>query len=155
MQPIQEPPVVPKPKTPPDPAAGIQFIAPDYYELSGDDISVSFYPTAAGGQPWLIYHDPQRTVGFRGNEIRRIEVPDIGTIVSVTLHLTVDFGSTTFSLVVPQVNLVDRLGASAPIRTIGITTVHRVGVLPPQYGQRELYTETTLTGTAWNKIIPL
>jgi len=36
MQPIQESPTVPKPKTPPDPAAVIQFITPDYYELSGD-----------------------------------------------------------------------------------------------------------------------
>ncbi|HET9377838.1 MAG TPA: hypothetical protein VFO40_22900 [Chthoniobacterales bacterium] len=155
MQPIQESPTVPKPKTPPDPAAVIQFITPDYYELSGDNISVSYYPTAAGGQPWLIYHDPQLTRGFRGNEIRNVDVPDLGTIVSVTLHPTVDFGSTTFSLLVPQVNLVDRLGASAPIRTIGITTVHRGGILPPRYGQRELYTETALSGTAWNKIIPL
>jgi hypothetical protein len=155
MHPIQEPPIVSQPRVSPDAAVGIQFIAPDYYELSGEGISVSYYPTAAGGVPWLIYHDSQRTVAFRGEQVRTVAVPDVGTIVSVTVHMTVDFGSTTFSLVVPQVNLVDRLGASASIRTVGITTDHRLGFVPPRYGQRELYTLTPLTGTAWNKIIPL
>lgn len=61
--------------------------------------------------------------------------------------MTVDTGSTSFTLLVPQVNL-DQTN-QAPVRTVGITTQHRFSVIPAfNRGQIELYTVTDLTGTA-------
>jgi hypothetical protein len=153
MSPTQDPTILSERNVFPD-AAAIQFVSPDYYELSGDGITVSYYPSAAGGKAWLFYHDAQREETFSGDQIRRLETPDLGTVVSVTLQITVDVGSTTFSLLIPQVKLVDRLGAFAFIRTDAITTAHRFGIVPLP-GQRDFYTVTPLAGVAWNKIIPL
>ena len=134
----------------------VQFRSPDLYQLSGGGIDVSYLPTGAGGVAHFTYHDPQRTLQFMGNEIRTVEVPDLGTVVSVTLVLTVDSGSTTFSVLFPKVNLPDRLGASAAIRTEGITTFHRFSIVPVfNQGQLETYTVTALYGTASGTIIPL
>ena len=59
----------------------------------------------------------------------------------------VDSGSTTFTLLVPIVNL----GPSqqSPIDTVGITTIHRFSIVPAfNHGQTELYKITSLTGSA-------
>jgi hypothetical protein len=70
--------------------------------------------------------------------------------------LTVDSGSTTFSVLIPKTTLHSTLGASTQIQTEGITTVHRFGLAPVfNLGQDELYTVTPLRGTASNLIIPL
>ena len=51
----------------------------------------------------LAYHDLVRNLSFAGSDIRTVDVADIGTIVSVTLKITVDVGSTTFSVFIPRV----------------------------------------------------
>jgi len=102
-----------------------------------------------GGLTHFTYHDPRQTQNFIGNQIRTVEVPDLGTVVSVTLSITVDSGSTTFSVLLPQVNLPNQPGASVFIRTTGITTLHRLSIVPGlNFGQQEIYTVTRLTGTA-------
>jgi hypothetical protein len=132
------------------------FVAPDHYQLSGGGISITFLPVGAGGLAHLQYQDPQRTLNFTGEQIRKVEVPDLGTVVSVTLTLTVDSGSTTFSVLIPKTTLQATTGSSAHIRTEGITTVHRFSLVPAfNLGQDELYTVTPLHGTASNVIIPL
>ena len=132
------------------------FTAPDHYQLSGGGISIIYLPTGAGGLAHLQYQDSQRTLNFSGDQIRRVEVPDIGSIVSVTLTITVDTGSTTFSVLIPKTTLPNNIGSSAHIRTDGITTVHRFSIIPAfNLGQDELYTVTPLRGTASNVIIPL
>jgi hypothetical protein len=134
----------------------VQLGTPDLYQLHGDGISVTYHPVFVGGLPALTYQDAQRTLSFRGNEIRRVDVPDLGTIVSVTLVMTVDTGSTTFSLLVPPVNLPNHTGASTHISTVGITTVHRRSPVPAaNLGQRAVYTVTHLHGSASLVIIPL
>ena len=132
------------------------FTAPNHYQLSGGGISVTYLPVGAGGLAHLNYQDAQRTLNFTGDQIRKVDVPDLGSIVSVTLTITVDTGSTTFSVLIPQTTLQGGIGASAHIRTDGITTVHRFS--PVQIfnlGQDELYTVTPLRGTAASVIIPL
>lgn len=121
-------------------------VAPDLFVLAGGGLHVT-YSTSSVGAPHLTYHDAFRTLSFSGNQIRTVAVPDLGTVVSVTIVLTVDTGSTTFSVLIPQVNLAG--AASVPISTEGITTVHRFSVIPVlNHGQREFYTVTPLTGTA-------
>ena len=132
------------------------FTSPDHYQVSGGGISVVYLPTGAGGVAHLQYQDSLRNMNFSGDQIRRVDVPDVGSIVSVTLILTVDSGSTTFSVLIPQTTLQNTLGSSAHIRTEGITTVHRFGLVPAfNLGQDELYTVTAMHGTASNVIIPL
>jgi hypothetical protein len=88
---------------------------------------------------------------FTGSEIRSVEVPDLGTLVSVTILLTIDSGSTTFTLLLPRVNLPapPALPTLVPVTTEGIAIGHRFPMFPPlQHGQQEFYTVTPLQGTA-------
>ena len=105
---------------------------------------------------------PIQPLGLTGSRIssttihsRRFNFPgirctldsEIGTLVTVTIRLTVDTGSTSFTLVVPQVNL-DQSN-HAHITTFGVTALHRFSVVPAfNEGQTELYTVTELSGTA-------
>ena len=135
---------------------------PNYYQFSGSGpLHITFAPDgvpdprtgASDGQPHFIYQDAQQTKRFVGNQVRIVPC-DLGRLVSVTLVLTIDSGSTSFSLLVPTVQLLD--GAPQPVQTEGITTVHRFsipvvvgGVIQPwNIGQDDLYTFTKLTGSA-------
>jgi hypothetical protein len=132
---------------------------PNQFHLHGGGIAVSYFPEGSGpittsGPIRLIYQDAQRTLSFAGGDVRTVEVPDLGTVVSVTLVRTVDLGTTTFSLVVPQV-LVPPHAAPVPVHTEGVTTVHRTFLAGPGLAQRETYTVTPLDGTASRGILPL
>ena len=120
----------------------------NHFSLSGHRIHVDFSTTSLTGQPQLSYHDAVRTLSFTGNDIRIADVPDLGSVVSVTLNITVDVGSTTFSVLIPHVS-VSGIGGSAPVSTNGITTIHKMPFAPQlNRGQRDLYHVTHLTGVA-------
>jgi hypothetical protein len=126
-------------------------VTPNLWVLSGSGIHVRYstiaWPGPAGG-PHLIYQGAT-TLSFSGNQIRSVDVADLGVIVSVTLQLTVDAGSTTFSVLLPQTTLVQQSpSSSVPVTTEGITTHHAGPLLPPAQGQHEFYTVTRLTGSA-------
>ncbi len=126
-----------------------QLATPDRYDLSGDDITILYLPSGAGGQASFTYKDPQRTLTFRGDEIRCVPVPELGTVLSVTLTMSADSGSTTFSVLLPQVNLPNHFGASVFIRTEGISTIHPLLPNPAMsQAQGDIYTVTSLRGTA-------
>jgi len=92
-----------------------------------------------------------RTHDFKGQDVRVVQVPDLGTLVSVTIFLTIDSGSSTFTLLLPRVNLPAQPFSSAPVSTDGITTAHHFSLLPAfQHGQQDFYSVTPLNGTAWN-----
>jgi hypothetical protein len=140
----------------PQPPTSAAVVAPNLYQLTGAGISINYIPSGAGGQPFFTYQDLHRTLHFFGKEIQQAEVADLGTVVSVTLVITIDLGSTTFSVLLPRVNLPDHLGASAFIRTEGITTVHSLSFAPGvNLGQRDTYTVAALSGTASLGIVPL
>jgi hypothetical protein len=65
--------------------------------------------------------------------------------LDVIFH-TVDSGSTTFTLLVPRVNM--HAGESIAIRTDGITALHRFSIAPVLHGQLDFYTVHPLSGTA-------
>jgi hypothetical protein len=134
-------------------------VKPNQYHLAGHGISVSYFPEGFGpvpkdGPDRLFYQDAHRHLVFNGSEIRKSDVPDLGTILSVTIVQTVDVGSTTFSLILPHVNLPQGPHPSATIHTEGITTVHRAFVKLIGHPQVETYTVACLTGTANNGILP-
>ena len=126
------------------------------FELSGHGIDITFMPVGAGGLAHFTYQDAQRSLAFTGDQIRSVPIGDLGTVVSVTLVLTPDSGSTTFSVLIPHVNLDSQRGASAPVHTDGITTHHRFSLVPQLLrGQLERYHVTPMHGTASSVIIPL
>lgn len=127
--------------------AGVKPVAPNLYKLSGGHMHVTYSASDKAGQPHLSYEDGTRTLSFTGNQIRETKT-EMGTLVSVTIRMTVDTGSTIFTLLVPTVNLASP-SSPAQVKTYGITTVHRFSVVPAaNRGQTELYTMTELSGTA-------
>ena len=127
-------------------AAQVPLAQANLFSLSGSNIYVDYSPSSINGQPRLSYHDPVRNLSFAGSDIRTAEVPDIGTIVSVTLAITVDVGSTTFSVFIPHV--IVPTGGTNPVTTEGITTIHRLPFGPTLPGQREVYRVVRLSGVA-------
>ena len=116
------------------------------FNLSSPHINVSYSNGSLGSILGLTYQDDQQTLQFRDQELRRIST-DLGEEVTVTLCLTVDMGSTTFTLLVPQVGV--ELKQTVPVNTIGITTLHRFSLIPSiDHGQLDSYRVVKLQGTA-------
>jgi len=121
--------------------------APNIYHLRGPNVHVTYATGELGSLKSFEYHDSFQTLRFKGDEIRAVG-SEIGTLVTVTTRLTIDSGSTSFTLLVPTVNLPGP-NSQVPITTEGITTIHRFSVNPKLIrGQTELYTVIQLTGTA-------
>ena len=126
---------------------------PNQYHVQGGGISVSYYPDGFGppvedsGRLLLVYQDAHRSQSFLSDQVRTVKVDDLGMVVSVTLVESVDTGGTTFSRLVPDVQLPEQQ-TSVAIQTEGITTVHRVFVALIGHPQSETYTVTALNGTA-------
>jgi hypothetical protein len=135
---------------------------PNQYHVHGGGKSVSYYPDGFGppvadrGRLLFVYQDEHRSESFfsDGNEVRTVKADDLGMVVSVTIAETIDTGSTTFSLLIPAVELPEQQ-LSVFIRTEGITTVHRVFVGLLGHPQAETYTVTELDGTAAFGPLPL
>ena len=120
--------------------------APDLYSLHGDQLHIMYSTTSFDGKPRFDYQDAAQAHSFEGDQIRTATT-EIGMLVTVTLHRSIDRGSTTFTLLVPTVNL--GLSQQAPITTLGVTTIHRFSPVPAfNQGQTELYRVTPLAGTA-------
>jgi hypothetical protein len=103
-------------------------ITPTLYHVHGSHLNVSYALSGIDGKPHFSYQDAHRALQFSGDQIRTVET-EIGIIATVTLQLTVDSGSTTFSLLVPNVNLNEN-HKSAHITTEGITSIHRFSLVP-------------------------
>jgi hypothetical protein len=120
---------------------------PNLYQVHGKQLFITYSTTSLDGKPRFLYRDPHQTLSFEGDAIRSI-TSELGTEVTVTIHMTVDTGSTSFTLLVPNVNL----GQSdhTPISTIGVTTIHHVFFSNPalSLGQTDTYNVSRLAGTA-------
>lgn len=141
--------------------ASTEATTPNQYHLHDHGISVSYFPEGAGpivegrGPLRFTYQDSFRSLAFYGDEVRTVDVPDLGTIVSVTIVQTVDTGSTSASLLVPIVVLPAPPSSPISIQTDLITTIHRFFVTAIGHPQREVYSVTALTGVASAGILPL
>jgi hypothetical protein len=141
------------------------LVQPNHFQLSGSyhhgsHLNVS-YTTHSGpstpqfpqGPPRFTYQDASQSLSFSGKDVEVVET-QLGQVVTVRIHLTVDQGSTTFSVLIPRVNLVP--GQPTPIHTEGITTIHRLSLAPGlDRGQLDHYSVTPLHGSASDIIVPL
>jgi hypothetical protein len=121
-----------------------KFVAANQFRLNGGDIHVSYGPV--DGLPAFVYVDARQTRTFTGRDITTTETP-AGTLVSVVILSTVDSGSTTFSVLIPPVEV--GVESSAPVQTQGITTWHSFSIVPQAgLGQLDQYGFTALQGIA-------
>jgi hypothetical protein len=140
--------------------ASTPLVQPNLYQLRGGQLHVSYLthsgpatPQFPQGPPHFTYQDASQTLSFSGSDLEVVETA-LGQLVSVRIRITVDAGSTTFSVLVPRVTLI--AGQPAPIHTEGITAIHRFSLVPGvNQGQQDLYTVTPLDGTASDVIVPL
>ena len=115
------------------------------FNFSGHHLHISYSTGALGSRAGLTYQDAHQTKQFNDQEMRRVST-DLGEEVTVTIHLTVDAGSTTFTLIVPRVAL--ELNQHVHVETIGITALHRFPLVPIKHGQLDSYSVVKLQGTA-------
>src|SRR3954470_23803724 len=96
---------------------------PNHFDLSGRSIHVTYFVADRFGQPQVTYHDPTRNESFHGDQVSVVEdTSGLHLIVSVTIVHTIDTGSTSFSFIIPRINLPGE--TVVPVRTLGITAVH-------------------------------
>ena len=125
-------------------------ISPNRFVLQSSDgkTKVDYETTSFVGQPVL-----NLTLGpggpirhFAGSQIR-IRNTEIGTLVSVTTQMTVDSGSTSFSVLIPAVTLTS-ISNHKTISTEAIITHHTGPNSVPITGIHETYKFIPLSGQA-------
>jgi hypothetical protein len=119
---------------------------PNLFTLHGRrGLQVTLATSSFGGKPQLSYHDRTEALQFEGDEIT-FEDTVPGRIASVVLASTVDLGSTTFTLVIPQVNLLG--SGSHAVHTVGLIAVHRTTIGGLGHGQLTSVETVRLRGNA-------
>lgn len=119
---------------------------PDLYDFTGTNLKISYSTTGIDGKARFSYKNGKTALNFSGDEIRTVET-EIGTLVSVTVSMTVDTGSTSFSVLIPKVNLDSKLKST--VKAQGFLTEHKFSMIPNfSTGQRDIYKVYPLTGTA-------
>jgi hypothetical protein len=136
------------------------FVEPNTYELSDfhGNLHVAFYLYSAalpgsGRGHRVTYLDKTTSKEFLGDAVH-IAPTHIGRVVTVTIRQTLESGSTSFTFLLPRVNLLLEGSNRAPIETEGITTTHRQSPMQAlNRGQRDVYSVMPLVGTASRAIV--
>jgi hypothetical protein len=125
-------------------------IQPNRYVLQSSDgnTKVDYETSSFIGQPTLnLTQGPGGPIRhFSGSQIRTRN-SEIGTLVTVTTQLTIDTGSTSFSVLIPAISL----AASAEHKTLAteaIVTSHTGPDSVPSTGVHETYQFIPLKGEA-------
>lgn len=124
-------------------------IQPNRYVLQSTDgkTKVDYETTSFVGQPILNLTQANGPIRhFSGSQIRAINT-EIGTLVSVTTHVTIDTGSTSFSVLIPAISLTSG-STSKAFTTEGIVTAHSGPNSVPSTGVHETYHFIPLHGEA-------
>ena len=123
-----------------------QKITPNQYNLQGQGVSISYSTTSLSGKPQLSFKKGRQTLSFSGDEIGVLDT-SIGALITVTIAKTVDRGFTSFSFLLPTIELTSQ-SAKQLFRTLGITTVHTTTIAGPVKGAQQTYKSVPLRGTA-------
>lgn len=127
-------------------AHAANYTTPNLYQLQGGSLTITYSTSGFDGQPHFSYQNGKQVLNFSGDQIRTVGT-EVGTLVSVTVLRTIDSGSTTFTVLIPRVNLDSTL--SAAIKTEGISTQHKFSMIPSlNLGQTDVYKFTALSGKA-------
>lgn len=123
------------------------MVQANLFELQDLSLKITYSSSSFDGKPQLTYKKGATTRTFHGAEVRHLKT-EIGTVVSVTLKAVPDLATTVFSLLVPQVNVVE--GHKAAIQTKAIETIVRTTIGGPNLvpGQVQTYKTYSLQGNA-------
>ena len=124
-------------------------IQPNRYVLQSNDgkIKVDYETSSFIGQPTLnLTQGPGPIRHFTGSQIRTMNT-EIGTLVTVTTQLTIDTGSTSFSVLIPAISLT-AISDHKAFATEAIITSHSGPVSVPLAGVHETYQFIPLKGEA-------
>jgi hypothetical protein len=117
-------------------------------QSSDGTTKVDYETTSFAGQPVLnLTQGPGGPIRhFAGSQIRTLNT-EIGTLVSVTTQMTVDTGSTSFSVLIPAVTLTS-ISDHKAFSTEAIITHHTGPNSVPLKGVHETYKFIPLSGVA-------
>ena len=124
-------------------------IQPNRYVLQSQDgfTKVDYETTSLTGHAILnLTQGPGPIRHFSGSQIRSVNT-EIGTLVSVTTQMTIDTGSTSFSILIPAITLTN-LSAQQAFSTDAIVTSHTGPNSVPQTGVHEKYQFIAMRGEA-------
>jgi hypothetical protein len=123
------------------------FEQANLFELGSYATQVTYSSTSITGQPLLNYRDDANNLSFMGDEIR-IEETEIGQLITVTLESgAADAPPVTFTLILPEVNVMPQSGGTQ-IQVPGILTTTRSLFGGPRLGAEKTYSIIDLQGTA-------
>jgi hypothetical protein len=120
---------------------------PNLYELSRDNIELTYSTTSVDGSARFSFRDAERKLDFSGEQIRTCAT-ELGTEVTVTLEVIADDRTVTLTLLVPDVNLGQETEvqlATAAIETTNHTTFGGPRLIT---GPLQTYRVIELHGTA-------
>jgi hypothetical protein len=124
-------------------------IQPNRYVLQSNDgkTKVDYETSSFIGQPSLnLTQAPGPIRHFSGSQIRTVNT-EIGTLVTVTTHITTDTGSTSFSVLIPAISL-GAISDHKTFATEAIITAHSGPNSVPSTGVHETYQFIPLKGQA-------
>jgi len=122
------------------------FQQANLFELSNDNIQVTYSATSIAATPLLSYRDGSINRLFSGNEIRRVQI-EIGELFTVTLEEILDLRTVTFTLILPVVNVLPG-SVGTHIQVPGITTTTHTSIAGSVLGPKQTYSPVNLQGTA-------
>ena len=128
-------------------------VTPNQFKLHNQEVKVTYVTNGFQGGPTFSFEDGQQTKNFKGSDVRVLQT-EIGSLVTVTLDLTVDTGSTSYSVLIPIVEL-PNTHAHQKFHTAGVKTIHKTPLSPPPKSLIEAYRVDKLEGTAHSVVVPL
>lgn len=117
---------------------------PNQYHLSGHGVSVDISTTSITGAPQVLYQDAHGAQTFTGEQVT-IEDTAFGRAVTVAISRTVDAGYTSFTVLLPTLNLAR---GGHHVDTLGIVGLHRTPLTGIGHGQSTTYSTVSLHGSA-------
>jgi len=125
-------------------------LQPNKFLLQSSDgkTKVDYETTSLIGQPFLnLTQGPGGPIRhFAGSQIRAVNT-EIGTLVSVTTQMSIDSGSTSFSVLIPAITL-SSVSDHKSFATEAIVTTHSGPVSVPPTGVHEKYQFIPMKGEA-------
>lgn len=121
-------------------------VQPNEYTLQGGGLTFTYLKHNFLNQPFVSYTENGQTRTFSGSAVRILET-GIGTLVTVTTHMSIDTGGSEFSVLLPVIEL-PAIGKSQAFSTDGINTQFKGPDSFPATGVRETYDFIPMEGVA-------
>jgi hypothetical protein len=116
------------------------------FELSGNGIQFTYSTSSFNGLLLFSYRDARLNCQFSGTEIDSQNTA-LGELITVILEQIVDLRIVTFTLILPDVNVLPR-SAGLHIQVPAITTTTHTSIAGPALGPNKSYSPVNLDGTA-------